>query len=136
MGLRALRTVVLVILVALLGVLLAGCANKADKPVNLTRQDSGVPQTLHEGQLVHIRLPANPTTGYMWAVDGTLPYSLEQTSDAVFETTSSAIGAGGIETWTFRVKAQVEGKLRLKYWRSFEPSAPVDTVFDMPFTVK
>jgi inhibitor of cysteine peptidase len=136
MGRRAIRTAVLVLLVALLGVLVAGCENKAEKPVNLTRQDSGVPQTLYVGQVVHIRLPANPSTGYMWAVDGTLPYSLEQTSDAVYETTSSAIGAGGIETWTLRVKAQVDGKLRLKYWRSFEPSAPVDTIFDMPFSVK
>jgi inhibitor of cysteine peptidase len=136
MARRTFGVAMLALCVVLLGMLLAGCENKADKPVNLTNRDSGVSQKLYQGQLVHIRLPANPSTGYMWAVEGTLPYSLEQTSDSTYETTSTAIGAGGVETWTFRVKAQVEGKLRLKYWRSFEPTVPPDSIFDMPFTVK
>jgi inhibitor of cysteine peptidase len=136
MARRTHGVLMLAVCVVLAGMLLAGCENKAETPVNLTKVDSGTPQTLYQGQIVHIRLPANPSTGYMWAVDGTLPYSLEQTSDATFETTSTAIGAGGVETWTFRVKAGAEGKLRLKYWRSFEPSTPADSIFDMPFTVK
>jgi inhibitor of cysteine peptidase len=83
-----------------------------------------------------ISLDANPTTGYQWGIDGALPEQLAQVGDAKYASDSKAIGSGGTEVWTFAGQGSGEGTLKLKYWRSFEPTAaPADT-FVVKVTVK
>jgi len=108
-------------------VTLSGCAEPSETIV-LTGANDGTKQRLAVDQELTITLEANPTTGYQWAVDGALPVQLEQVGESEYESGSSAIGAGGTEVWTFKGKQPGRGVLKLKYWRSFEPTAaPVDT---------
>jgi inhibitor of cysteine peptidase len=107
--------------------LLVGCAAKTG-PVELKASDSSSTQSLAAGQQLKITLDANPTTGYQWAVDGALPAQLEMVGEPTFTAASGAIGSGGSQVWTFVGKASGQGSLRLKYWRSFEPTvAPIST---------
>jgi inhibitor of cysteine peptidase len=120
----------------ILAMLVAGCASEPPAPLELNAEDSGSDQTLAVGQELRIALDSNPTTGYMWSVDGTIPEQLSQIAESEFKETSTAIGAGGIETWVFKAKSAGEGRLKLKYWRSFEPTATPAKTFDIGMTVK
>lgn len=105
----------------------SGCSG-APEPLELTAAQSGSTQKVAVGQEIRISLEANPTTGYQWAVDGDVPAQLEQVGDPVFTAASSAMGAGGTEVWTYSVRSAGSGTLKMKYWRSFEPTAaPVKT---------
>ncbi|MDR3686606.1 MAG: protease inhibitor I42 family protein [Coriobacteriia bacterium] len=114
-----------------LGSVLSACAPGSNSPVDLTAKDSGSRQTLAVGQQLRVTLDANPTTGYQWSVDGSLPAQLKQVGDAVYSTQSTAIGAGGSEVWTFVGAASGTGTMKLKYWRSFEPTATPVKVFEV-----
>jgi inhibitor of cysteine peptidase len=130
------RVLMLAVLGLGLATLTAGCGSASQGPIQLTAKDSGSNQTLAVGQELRIALDSNPTTGYMWSVDGAIPEQLSQTGDSEFKETSAAIGAGGIETWSFKAKSTGEGRLKLKYWRSFEPTAAPAQTFDIGVTVK
>lgn len=133
---RATRMLLLAALGLALSTATAGCASEPPAPLELNMEDSGSDQTLAVGQELRIALDSNPTTGYMWSVDGAIPEQLSQTGDSEFTESSTAIGAGGIETWAFKAKSSGEGKLKLKYWRSFEPTATPAKTFDIGVTVK
>ncbi len=92
-----------------LALLLSGCAQRSASPVELTQEDDGASQMLSAGQELSISLDANPTTGYVWAVDGELPSQLEQVGEPEYTAESSALGAGGTEVWVFRGIAPGEG---------------------------
>lgn len=116
--------------------LLAACAPKSAAPIQLTQKSSGSTQMLSVGQKLIVSLESNPTTGYRWAVDGEVPPPLEQVGNAKYTPGSTALGAGGTEVWTFSAKAAGKGTLKMKYWRSFEPTAtPADT-FQVMVNVK
>jgi inhibitor of cysteine peptidase len=133
---RVTRMLTLAILGATLAMVAAGCASGPPAPLKLNMKDSGSNQKLAVGQELRVALDSNPTTGYMWSVDGAIPEQLSQTGDSEFQETSAAIGAGGIETWSFKAKSAGEGRLKLKYWRSFEPTAAPAQTFDIGVTVK
>ncbi len=124
---RALAPVLLAVTV-----LLSGCAG----PVRLSDADDGSVQRLDAGQELQVSLEANPTTGYQWAVDGDLPAQLEQKGEPVYDASSNAIGAGGTEVWTFVAKEPGTGTLRLKYWRSFEPTVPPVVTYSLSVAVR
>jgi len=111
----------------LLVVGLSACGSSTPAPLELTSKDSGSEQTLAVGQQLKITLDANPTTGYLWAVDE-VPDQLEQSGEPEYSSESGAMGAGGTDVWTFMGTSAGTGTLKLKYWRSFEPTvAPVET---------
>lgn len=119
-----------------LAVLLAGCAPKADRTVEIGAADAGSRQTIAVGQQLRISLESNPTTGYQWALDGEVPAQLEQIGDPEYTAESDAIGAGGTEVWTFAGKLAGTETLRLKYWRSFEPEATPEETFEVEVEVR
>jgi inhibitor of cysteine peptidase len=125
---------------AFIGVVLAGslvsCAPKATSPLGLGAADAGSRQILGIGQQVKISLDSNPTTGYRWAIDGTLPSQVEQVGESNYAAQSKAIGAGGVEVWTFVGKSAGVGTLKLKYWRSFEPTATPARTFEVGVEVR
>jgi len=114
---------------------LSGCSS-ASGPIVLSEKDAGSVQQLAVGQRLEITLEANPTTGYQWAVDGGLPPCIEQIGEPEYKAQSSAIGGGGTETWTFAGKSAGQGDLKLKYWRSFEPTVPPVKTFSVTVHVK
>jgi inhibitor of cysteine peptidase len=133
---RSIRALTVLGIAALGIVLLTACAAKPAAPVELTQNDSGTTQALATGQELLVTLDSNPTTGYRWSLDGALPSTLKQAGEPKFTSGSSAMGAGGAEVWTFTGAAAGDAKLRLKYWRSFEPTAAPAKTFVVTVSVK
>lgn len=146
------RRILIIVMTAvlMLAMLAAGCASSTDqnaqpsgggttpqgggstapKTVELGEKDAGTTAAVAQGGTVIVALPGNPTTGYDWAVSGTLPSCLQQQGKSTFKSGGSAgmAGAPGVVTMKFSAVQRGSGELKLKYWRSFEPTvAPVKT---------
>jgi inhibitor of cysteine peptidase len=117
-------------------VLAAVTPSNDPEPLDLTADDDGGSVLAQVGQEIRLVLESNPSTGYRWSLDGALPQHLGLDGDAVYEQGSDALGASGAETWTFRALKAGEGDLSLKYWRSFEPTAPPESVFRVTVQVR
>lgn len=116
------KLVVMAVLVAL-----AGCGGEETKTI-LTEADNGTTVEAGVGDLIEVRLPANPSTGFGWQV--TPPTGLVQVADPEFLTQSSLVGAAGIEVFTFEVTEAGAQALHLEYRRPFEEE-PAEGVFDV-----
>ena len=117
-------------------VALAACTSSGLGVKKLGNKDAGSTVHISQGGTLEIALDCNPTTGYSWAIDGELPAQLEQVGEPKYVAGSNAIGAGGTDTWAFKAKAVGTGSLRLKYWRSFEPTATPPQSFFVTVYVK
>ena len=130
---------VAIALVAVAG-LVSACSGKTNPeppaPLALAKAESGTTQDLQIGQELRITLDANPTTGYQWDVVGQVPAQLERVGSPRFAPASDALGAGGTQVWTFVAVSAGEGTLKMKYWRSFEPTAPPPAEFRVTLRVK
>jgi inhibitor of cysteine peptidase len=117
---------------------LAGCASSTStSPIELTAADSGSARQIAVGQQLQIALESNPTTGYQWTVDGAIPPQLELVGEPKYTAGSTgAVGAGGIQGWTFAGKTAGECVLKLKYSRSFEPGVAPAKTFSVTVTVR
>ena len=126
-------------LVALAG-LVSACSGKTNPeppaPLALAKAESGTTQDLQIGQELRITLDANPTTGYQWDVVGEAPAQIERSGEPRFTSASDALGAGGTQVWTFVAVSAGEGTLKMKYWRSFEPTALPPAEFRVTLRVK
>lgn len=71
-----------------------------------------------------IEVDANPTTGYLWELD--LPQGLELVEQRLEPPATTAMGAGGKETYTLRADRPGEYVVRLKLRRPWE-SQPIET---------
>lgn len=121
------------VLVAAAAIAVAACT---PAPAQLTAQDDGGSVVLVPDQELVISLESNPTTGYRWELDGPTPDMLTQLGEPDFTAQSQAMGAGGTEVWRFRATSPGAGALRLKYWRSFEPTVPPVETFEVGVTVE
>jgi inhibitor of cysteine peptidase len=143
---KVLRLFTVVVLVATVA-LSAGCASSgADAKqgtgtggvVKVSGKDSGSTISIRSGQKLVITLDSNATTGYRWALDGDLPAQLAQIGESAYKAekhNDGRVGAGGTETWTFEGKSKGEGTIKLKYWRSFEPTAAPASTFEIKVRV-
>ncbi|HET6496504.1 MAG TPA: protease inhibitor I42 family protein [Thermoleophilia bacterium] len=120
--------------------LVSACSSKTDPeppaPLEITQDENGTTQDVQIGQDVRIALDASPTTGYQWGVIGQVPAQLERIGEPQFTPASDAIGAKGTEVWTFVARSAGEGSLKMKYWRSFEPTVPALAKFRVVLRVK
>lgn len=130
---------VAIALVALAG-LVSACSGRTNPeppaPLELTQAESGTTQDLQTGQELRVALDANPTTGYQWDVVGETPVLIERSGEPRFTPASDALGAGGTQVWTFVAVSAGEGTLKMKYWRSFEPTVPALAEFRVLLRVK
>ena len=142
----AVWTTVLVLCVAMVAVITAGCGSDTDTSgtdstetatsggaLDLTEADSGGTFTVGVGDTITVVIPGNPTTGYEWKSDLSEEAAalLELAGEPVYEADPVAegiVGSGGKYTFTFTGAAAGEAELKLVYWRSFEPDVePIDT---------
>ena len=142
----AVWTTVLVLCVAMVAVITAGCGSDTDTSgtdstetgtsggaLDLAEADSGGTFTVGVGDTITVVIPGNPTTGYEWKSDLSEEAAalLELTGEPVYEADAVAenvVGSGGKYTFTFTGAAAGEAELTLVYWRSFEPDVePIDT---------
>jgi inhibitor of cysteine peptidase len=95
--------------------------------MTLGEADAGRTVDVSAGQEILIRLPANRTTGYSWALVSPDAGKLGRPTGSVYTPDSTAAGmagAGGIESWTFKANQSGEEELRFEYRRPFELDTP------------
>ena len=89
--------------------------------VSLGESDEGSKQYVVQGDTISVRLPANVSTGYSWAVaqsaPGVLQAGVEPRTDAPARSTP---GKGGFQTFEFPVVGAGQGWLQLVYRRPWE----------------
>ena len=127
-------------------ILIAGCTSttedkNADEPmpaeeVTLTMQDKDATLTIKSGEVFHIILEGNITTGYTWEVGELEEALLQQQGEVEYRQSESSTdstaeeplaGAPGEFSFSFKALRAGDTELRLIYHRTFEPDvAPLD----------
>ncbi len=139
-GPRVGRTAWVGAIVLLVGLSLAGCGSGSDstsatQALKKSAADNGQAVTMSQGQQLQVQLEGNPTTGYTWQAQD-LPAILAQQGDPGYVSGSTALGSGGVFTFTFTGAQAGEGKLTLVYHRTFEVGVPPAKTFTLQVTVK
>lgn len=121
------RLLILLASLALVASLAAACGDDGG-PEDLAADDAGETVTVENGDTFTVTLEGNPTTGYSWEPEDLDTSILEQQGDWEFDPESSAVGAGGMVTTTFKAVGTGTTTLRLIYHRPFEQGVePLDT---------
>jgi predicted secreted protein len=102
---------------------------------SLTGSDNKKTIQVQVGDEIDIALDSNPTTGYGWTIeknDETL-LTLKQSN---FSASSSLIGSGGTQTFTFVAKSAGTVNLQFKYWRSFAGNKSITRRFAVTIQIQ
>ena len=92
--------------------------------LELTQADNGKSVDARPGDLIIIRLPENPTTGFRWTVDKVDPLCVEAQGSSFSPPRDGAVGGGGERTFSFQVKGEGgTGNIGLKLKRQWEADA-------------
>lgn len=121
-----LRILRLVCVMAVAGLLLAAAGCAAAEDATVTADDDGGTVTVRTGGTLTVELEGNPTTGFTW-MEAEVPEMLESRGEPEFESSSDALGAGGMMTLTYDAVAAGEGTLKLDYARPWESVQPENT---------
>jgi inhibitor of cysteine peptidase len=125
--------VLLVIVAAIVVAAVSGCAAQA--ALALEADDNGEEITLQKGQILTIKLEANPTTGYSWEIVPSDNAILSQTGDPEFEADSELLGARATQTLRFEAVESGRMELRLVYHRPWETGVQPFQTFSVLVTV-
>jgi len=91
--------------------------------------DSGQVVKVSINDTFDITLDSNPTTGYSWQAEYDEAYLV--LVDRAFEPSSDAIGAGGVEVFTFQALKDGETKVTMTYKRAWEDTSLESQVFEV-----
>ena len=120
--------------------LLAACATTKSiaqiQAVVLTEQDKNKTLNISVGDSFVIRLNENPTTGYVWAMNGQTELLVLRSSDYVTDAPPNQhgevlVGGGGKRSFTFVAQKSGMATLKLKHWRPWEGDASIVDTFSM-----
>jgi predicted secreted protein len=81
--------------------------------VQLSDADAGKPATLTAGDMLSIKLPAQPSTGYLWVLTANDGAVLRLQPESGFIADSDAAGAPGVQDFYFRAMAPGNVKLAI-----------------------
>jgi len=102
----------------------------------VTDADKGGQVRLKLGDKLELRLPSNPSTGYMWYVEkGSTPL-LKLARQSQTEHTEPGVGRPVFQVFKFEPKRGGEGVLLLHYVRSWLPPTPEDEKFNVRIVVE
>lgn len=104
----------------------AGCVARGEAPGTETSQAAPVPAA--PGQVFEIRVPANESTGYHWALAAPLDSMLlAETGHRYIPShpSGSRTGAGGMEVWRFEALQAGRAEVVMHYRRGRD--APSET---------
>ncbi len=87
--------------------------------VLITNEDHEKTIDVSQGDVLVVRLPENPTTGYRWSLDEHDPARLTM-QNATFSPAGAGIGAGGGRSFTFVAAGPGETDLSLSLRRPWE----------------
>lgn len=100
----------------------------------LNEMDNGRILVCAPGDVIEVRLPGNPTTGYMWMqarqFDNRI---LVKTGDEflIDQTKQNLVGAPGIFFFSYQVMEKGKAGLRLEYRRPWEENQPPASRFEV-----
>ena len=101
----------------------------------LTSQNNGATHTLKPGTQIAIHLEENPSTGYVWTVDGA-DEEVVTVADAGYQPPEGpAIGQGGMHAFLVTAKSPGTAEIRLKHWRSWQGERSVTERFRVTISV-
>jgi len=101
----------------------------------LSESDNGKKISLAKGQVLHLSLPGNPSTGYSWSYARELDQLVLKETNHEYFSDSTLAGAGGADNWEFKAIGSGSTTLSLKYSRSWENVQPEKT-FQVEVTVQ
>lgn len=104
--------------------------------LSITEADKGKTLEVRRDDLIVVRLPENPTTGYRWALDEDQHEILFLEKSEFSLPKSPKVGGGGTRIFTFRAKRAGTAQIRLKNWRDWEGEASVIDRFDSETVVR
>lgn len=86
----------------------------------LTSADNGKSIEVQVGDSVVVRLPENPATGFVWAIDKAGDDVLPLETSGYSPAAGAGVGGGGQRSLTFRAIRAGTLRLQLKLWREWE----------------
>ena len=107
----------LALLLAIPFVLTAGCSSTGERTVIADETMNGTRMSVHPGDIVELKLPENPSTGYRWVRTGTTGTGLLTELESTFErspTTDGAVGVGGTRVVRYRAERIGESTLQFE----------------------
>ena len=104
--------------------------------LELLERDHGHDFTICVGEEFSIRLPGNPTTGYLWEVAANDSAMLKQKGEIVFVADNNRKGAGDQLIFRFVPRGVGSVRLKLVYRRPWEKEIPPTKVFEVVVVVK
>ena len=94
-----------------------------------TKPDQGTVQILARGESFEVRLPENPTTGYVWEVEK-IPGAVLDLERETFEAETAdprIMGRGGIKIFVFKAREPGTGEIDLRHRRPWMRDAAIDS---------
>jgi len=102
----------------------------------IVQSDQGSEFQVHPGDLIVVRLPENPTTGYRWELD-VADDRIIALQDSDYSTASSAgIGGGGMRTFSLEAHRPGTVRVRLRLRREWEPEEAAVDCFEVTIRVR
>ncbi len=117
------RKYLLSALLATTGLVLGLLAPLHAKTVILTEEDNHTQAVLNAGDTLVVRLIANPSTGYSWAVAGDPGPALKAVGVDMVHNGAGKVGAPGHQLFRFHAEVSGSSSLTLRYRRPFEKGA-------------
>ncbi len=88
--------------------------------LTLTQAEKGKSFEVHQDDVIVVRLPENPTTGYRWAIEEMDKEVLEPENADFALRPEAGIGGGGERRLSFRAKRAGIAHVELKLARAWE----------------
>jgi inhibitor of cysteine peptidase len=104
--------------------------------VDLGFPDAGKTVELAPNAVVRVSLDSNVTTGYAWTLKSLDTQIVEKTKQEYVAPQTTAVGAGGVEVWTFTARSTGRTTLRLEYARSWETNVAPAKTFELTLVVR
>jgi inhibitor of cysteine peptidase len=115
----------------------AGSNAKAAPATTLTEQDNGRDIDFTAGDMLIVRLPSNPSTGYGWTVAGEpAPLKLQKSTFHKKASNGKAVGATGTSVFQLTATSSGIANLTLVYRRSWEYNSPPLKTFAVRVNVR
>jgi inhibitor of cysteine peptidase len=101
----------------------------------VTEEQNKAVVTVQQGNIITVKLPENPTTGYQWNLTTTPGLQVMDDTYVSSDTTGKLMGAGGTRIWEIKATAPGEQKINAVYMRTWEPVTGNETRFSMTVMV-
>jgi inhibitor of cysteine peptidase len=132
----------------LAAVTVAGCTSKENPPgqtlqptpvgtavpvghLVVTEEQNKATVFVNQSNVITVKLPENPTTGYQWNLTTTAGLRVMNDTYMASDTTGKMVGSGGTHVWDISPIARGEQEISAVYKRSWEPLTGNETTFSM-----